>query len=289
MAPSLAPLAETAMVSDFDERLVQNPLSKDILKGESPEIRANHGNIWLRTQVASRINEYDESDITQQIITLMRTERRRCIEERFGVWVELSVDEMYKLVSECIRGMRKRKLPTIDASLEQGTTTAAMSPAFPRQSIQFRSPPSFSTRSTSNRRRSASAPPRARTPESRNHNVVEHTYHVYHHYPPHPQPYQYVSVPQPPPPMGMNYPPYSLPSSVLPPPPMSIFPHHTVQNLQHPQPPQMLPVGMEMILNDPVTRQPRSFRVKYTPQHMTADQANQFTRPNSGSNNPWYR
>ena len=143
---------------------------------------------------------------------------------------------------------------------------------------EFFSPPSQALQNTQVRKQEAPPPP----PHAWMPRVHAHPNHVYHQYPPHPQPHQHVSPPPPPLSMATDYPPHLRPSSALPPPPLSFFPHPSVQNPQHPPPPQMLPVGMEIIMQDPATGQRRSYRVQYTPQFMSADQANQFQRTNDG-------
>jgi hypothetical protein len=59
-------------------------------------------------------------------------------------------------------------------------------------------------------------------------------------------------------------------------------PHRPQQQQQQQHPPQILPLGMEIFLQDPATGRERSYRVQYTHKYMTAEQANQFQRLHDG-------
>jgi len=103
--------------------------------------------------------------------------------------------------------------------------------------------------------------------------------HVPPHYQHHPQPYP----PPPSSPVASDQRAYALvppPSEAFAVPPYSprAPPQPTAQPPQPLSPPQMLPVGMQILLRDPATGQEHSYRIQYTPKYMTVEQANQFQR-----------
>mmetsp|Transcript_154 Transcript_154/g.399 ORF Transcript_154/g.399 Transcript_154/m.399 type:complete len:682 (+) Transcript_154:130-2175(+) len=130
-----------------------------------------------------------------------------------------------------------------------------------------------------------------------------HTQYAYGPPPPHyPQPYApppssplaadrhaYVLTPPPRPSSEAFAPPPHTPHPPATPhhaPPPHTTPHSPVGSpAQHHLlgPPQMLPMGMQIILRDPITGRERPYRVQYTPKYMTADQANEFQRSNCGT------
>ena len=108
---------------------------------------------------------------------------------------------------------------------------------------------------------------------------VPSPHHYYHHAPAAP-PHAYIPSPSLEVPADRH--PYAPPpppnqSSFVPPPP----PHH-LSSGSPVQAPQMLPLGMSILLRDPSTGQERSYRIQYAPQIMTAEQATHFHHSHHG-------
>lgn len=102
------------------------------------------------------------------------------------------------------------------------------------------------------------------------HHQYEHHQHPHYH---HQHPYAALSSP-----MTSDDQTYSM----VPPPPQAFSAAPTTAPHQHSTlPPQMLPLGMEMVLWDPSTGRDRSYRVIYTPKYMTLEEANQFQQTQS--------
>ena len=110
-----------------------------------------------------------------------------------------------------------------------------------------------------------------------------HNFSPYYPPPPHRQCYSPLS----PSPVSADQRMYSPP-----PPPQSSFvpgPQHFSPNVpvrheghQMPTVPQMLPLGMSILLRDPVTGQERSYRIQYAPKFMTPQEATQFQISHGG-------